>query len=412
MTIGSLVKGEAPDEPGLTRGQSVARLGLVVALIVFVGLSASWGIVAFIVALLLSVVLHEGGHYMAARTGGMQVTEYFVGFGPRIWSTHKGETEYGLKALPLGAYVKVPGMSNLDEIPPEDEPRTYRAQSYGRRMRMVFAGPAMNLLVALVLFVAVFAFHPETVLGPSQWPVIQAPTASSPAGIAGLREGDQVLRLAGADVSDFDTFRKTVQAHPGQTVPLTIERAGQTINLNVTLGDANPTTRTTGIGYLGVAPRFDETTIHRNLLTAVPRSFEEFGNEVVGTVEGIGRVFSPSGLNRLYQTVTGQRADDPAQRPTSIVGIVQVGGRAADTGIAYFLFVLAAVNLALGLFNLLPLLPLDGGHLAIATYERVRSRKGRVYRVDMSKALPLFAVPLLLLFTVVIGAFWLDITGS
>ena len=121
-------------------------------------------------ALLVSIVLHELGHYLGARWGGMKVTEYFIGFGPRIWSTRRGETEYGLKAIPLGAYVKVPGMSNLEEIPPEDEARTYRAQSYGRRLRMVFAGPGMNLLVALVLFIGFFAFHEEQIVSDPRWP--------------------------------------------------------------------------------------------------------------------------------------------------------------------------------------------------------------------------------------------------
>ena len=414
MTIGTLVRDEPADQShaSLSRGQSVVRLGLVFALILAIGFMSSWGVVAFIIALLASVVLHEGGHYLAARWGGMQVTEFFVGFGPRIWSTKRGETEYGLKALPLGAYVKTPGMSNLDEVPPELEPRTYRAQSYGRWVRMVFAGPAMNLLVALVLFVGFFALHSETVYSDPRWPAIDAPDTSSPAGIAGLERGDKILSMAGVDVSNFDTFRATVREHPGQTVPVTVERGGRTMQLQVTLGDRNPGTGESGIGYLGVSPEVDTSTIHRNFPQAVGRSFEEFGQEVGGTVTGIGRIFSPSGLNHLYQTVVGHQADDPTQRATSIVGIVREGGRAADTGFAYFLFLLGAVNLALGLFNLLPLLPLDGGHIAIATYERIRSTRGRIYRVDMNKALPLFIIPLLLLFTVVIGSFWLDVTGN
>ncbi len=139
------------------------------------GFAASWGVVVFVVALIVSIVLHELGHYLGARWGGMKVTEYFIGFGPRIWSTRRGETEYGLKAIPLGAYVKVPGMSNLEEIPPEDEARTYRAQSYGRRVRMVFAGPAMNLLVALVLFIGFFAVHDERIISDPRWPTIDTP---------------------------------------------------------------------------------------------------------------------------------------------------------------------------------------------------------------------------------------------
>ena len=185
MTIGTLVRSDPTDQPGLTRGQSVARLGIVVALLLLLGFAASWGVVAFVIALIVSIVLHELGHYFGARWGGMKVTEYFIGFGPKIWSTRRGETEYGLKALPLGAYVKVPGMSNLEEIPPEEEARTYRAQSYGRRVRMVFAGPAMNLLIALVLFIGFFAFHDERIISDPRWPAIDAPGEGSPAAIAG-----------------------------------------------------------------------------------------------------------------------------------------------------------------------------------------------------------------------------------
>ena len=411
MTIGTLVRSDPTDQPGLSRGQSVARLGIVVALLLLLGFAASWGVVAFVIALIVSIVLHELGHYLGARWGGMKVTEYFIGFGPRIWSTRRGETEYGLKALPLGAYVKVPGMSNLEEIPPEEEARTYRAQSYGRRVRMVFAGPAMNLLIALVLFIGFFAFHDERIISDPRWPAIDAPGEGSPAAVAGLQAGDRILRMNGVDVSNFDTFRTTVRDLPGKTVPLDIERSGEPLELQVTLADRNPGTGERGIGFLGVSPAVDVTYVKRNMPEAVQRSFTEFGTQVGGTVVGIGRIFSPAGLTKLWQTVTGQRPDDPTQRASSIVGIVREGGRAADTGWIYFVGLLGAVNLALGLFNLLPLLPLDGGHIVIATYERLRSRKGRVYRVDMAKVMPIFVVPLIILFTVVMGSFWLDITG-
>jgi membrane-associated protease RseP (regulator of RpoE activity) len=412
VTIGTLVRSDTADEPGLSKAQSAMRLGFVAALLLFLGVASSWGVVAFVLALLVSIILHELGHYLGARWGGMKVTEYFIGFGPRIWSTRRGETEYGLKALPLGAYVKVPGMTNMEEIPPEDEARTYRAQSYGRRVRMVFAGPGMNLAIALVLFIGFFTFHDERVVSDPRWPTIDVPGEASPAARAGLVAGDRLLALDGVDVTDFDTFRSTVRLHPGETVPVTVERGGQTLDLQVTLGDRNPGTGETGIGYLGVSPAVDVSYIHRNLPQAVQRSFTAFGTQVGGTVVGIGRVFSPSGLNHMWQTVTGERVDNPTERASSIVGIVREGGRAADDGWIYFIGLVGAVNLALGLFNLLPLLPLDGGHIVIATYERLRSRGGRVYRVDMAKVMPLFVIPLIILFTVVMGAFWLDITGS
>jgi RIP metalloprotease RseP len=270
----------------------------------------------------------------------------------------------------------------------------------------------MNLLVALVLFIGFFAFHEEQIVSDPRWPTIDAPGDASPAAIAGLQAGDRVLSLDGVDVTDFDTFRLTVRGLPGETVPLVIERAGETRELQVTLADRNPGTGEAGIGFLGVSPAVDVAYVSRNLPEAVQRSFTEFGTQVGGTVVGIARIFSPSGLNQLWQTVSGQRPDNPTERASSLVGIVREGGRAAEAGWVYFIGLLGAVNLALGLFNLLPLLPLDGGHIVIATYERLRSRKGRVYRVDMAKVMPIFVVPLIILFTVVMGAFWLDITGS
>ena len=204
-------------------------------------------------------------------------------------------------------------MSNLEEIPPEDEARTYRAQSYGRRVRMVFAGPAMNLLIALVLFIGFFAFHEERIISDPRWPAIDAPGEGSPAAIAGLQAGDRILRHGRRRRHRLRHVPRrrcaTCRARPSRS---TIERSGEPMELQVTLGDRNPGTGERGIGFLGVSPggrrRLRRSaTCPRRCSARSPSSARQVG----GTVVGIGRIFSPAGLTKLWQTVSGERPGRP-----------------------------------------------------------------------------------------------------
>lgn len=408
MTVGTLVP--ADQEQPVSRAQSLARLALVIAVLAAVAVWR-WSVAVFVVLLLISIFLHELGHFLAARKGGMKATEFFLGFGPRIWSTRRGETEFGIKPILLGAYVKVPGMNNLEEVDPADEPRTYRAQSYARRALMVFAGPGMNLLVALLAFAVYFSVFTDHRGGEDAWPRIGEPGAGTAAEDAGLREGDLILAIDGNQLDSFTEFRDVVQAQPGASIELTIERDGIEQSVPVVLG-SRPGPIVDGVqgpaqGFLGIAP---ESAIDRTVPQGIHQGFIEFGTQVKDTVVGIAKIFSPSGLHDLFQKVTGQEEDDPLTRPTSIVGITDIGSSAVRSGPAATLFLLGALNLALGMFNLLPLLPLDGGHLLIATYERMRSRPGRTYRVDFAKVMPYFAVTMVLLLFVMLSAVYLDIT--
>jgi membrane-associated protease RseP (regulator of RpoE activity) len=410
MTVGTIVPADRPSPP-ISTSASLTRLGLVLAALGAVAVW-SWSVALFVVLLLVSIFLHELGHYLGARWGGMKPTEFFLGFGPRIWSFRRGETEYGVKPILLGAYVKVPGMHNLEEVDPADEARTYRAQSYGRRARMVFAGPCMNLLVALLAFCVYFATFTDRRIGEDAWPRIGEPAPGTAADVAGLRDGDRILALDGERLATFDAFKETVVELPGADVVLLIGRDGEEFELPVTLGSRPGLTDDNGVpgpieGFLGVAP---ETAVDRNALEGIQQGVTEFGVQVKDTVVGIGRIFSPSGLADLFQKVTGQEEDDPTTRPTSIVGITDIGSQAVSSGLASTLFLLGALNLALGLFNLLPLLPLDGGHLVIATYERLRSRRDRPYRVDFARVMPYFGVTMVLLLFVMLSAVYLDVT--
>ncbi len=411
MTIGAMVPNHEGVEPEVVdQRRSLIRLGTVVVAVVALAL-ISWSYALFGLFLLVTLFIHELGHYIGARRGGMKVTEFFIGFGPRIWSFRRGETEYGLKGIPLGAYVKTPGMTNLEELSEADEPRSYRAQSYAHRFGMVLAGPATNLLAGLVLFCVFFSVFAEPVIEEASWPEIGGPAADNPAGRAGLRDGDLILAVDGVDVSSFDTFRATVKPRPGERVTVTYERDGERRDVAVTLGSRQVLTatgETTGVveGFLGVYP---QRTVERSVPEGVQRGFTEFGVQVKGTVVAIGDIFSPSGLSRIFRMVAGREVDDPTKRPTSIVGITKYGSQAVRSSAAETLYLLASLNMALGLFNLLPVLPLDGGHLLIATYERLRSRRGRRYHVDFAKVMPVFAVLIVTLMLVFLSALYLDV---
>ncbi len=411
MTIGAMVpshEGEVAEV--VDQRTSLIRLAVVVAAALVLAW-VSWSYALFGLFLILTLFIHELGHYIGARRGGMKVTEFFIGFGPRIWSFRRGETEYGLKGIPLGAYVKTPGMTNLEELSDEDHARSYRAQSYRHRFGMVLAGPATNLLAGLVLFCMFFSFFSEPVVEEAAWPSIGGVVSDSPAGRAGLQDGDMIVAIDGVNVAgSFESFKSVVKPRPGESVSLIYERDGQRYDVSAVLGrrdalDASgqPTGKLEGM--LGIFPM---RTIDRTVPAGIQRGFTEFGVQVHGTVLAIGDIFSPSGLSRIFRMVAGHEVDDPAKRPTSIVGITQYGSSAVRSSAAETLFLLASLNMALGLFNLLPILPLDGGHLLIATYERLRSRQGRRYYVDFAKVMPVFAVLMVTLMLVFISAIYLD----
>lgn len=411
MTIGAMVpshEGEVAEV--VDQRTSLTRLAVVIAGVLVLAW-LSWSYALFGLFLILTLFIHELGHYIGARRGGMKVTEFFIGFGPRIWSFRRGETEYGFKGIPLGAYVKTPGMTNLEELSEEDDVRSYRAQSYRHRFGMVLAGPATNLLAGLLLFCVFFSFYNEPVVEESAWPGIGGVTSDSPAGRAGLQDGDRILAIDGVSVEgSFEAFKSIVKPRPGELVNLTFERDGQRQDVEATLGrrdvldDAGQPTGTLE-GMLGIVPM---RTIERTIPAGIQRGFTEFGVQVHGTALAIGDIFSPSGLSRIFRMVTGQEVDDPTKRPTSIVGITQYGSSAVRSSAAETLFLLASLNMALGLFNLLPILPLDGGHLLIATYERLRSRRGLRYHVDFAKVMPVFAVLMVTLMLVFVSAIYLD----
>lgn len=393
------------------RTTSPARTLLIAAGVLFLGFQAGFNVVLVIVALIFIIFMHELGHYLTAKSAGMKVTEFFIGFGPSIWSFQRGETTYGVKGIPAGAYVRIIGMSNLEEVDPADEERTYRAKPYWRRLSVAVAGSTMHFLMAFVLIFVVFAGFGRQNPDSSSWTVGVPPEKPSPAFDAGLQLGDRIVGVDGNAVSNFPELTTYLQAHPGEAVELEVERGGETLAIDATLADHNPDGKK--VGYLGIAATAPTERV--GPLRAVIDGTKEMALTAKASVLGLGHIFSPSGVSRYVDTVTGAQggaepSDVAAERPTSVVGIVQIGGQAAENGLVNVLYLLFAVNIFIGIFNLLPMLPFDGGHVAIATYEKIRSMiSGRAYQADVAKLLPLTYVVVLVLALLFVTSVYIDI---
>jgi membrane-associated protease RseP (regulator of RpoE activity) len=367
------------------------------------------GMLIFLPFITIIISLHELAHLTTARRFGMKIREYFVGFGPRLWSMRRGETEYGVKWLLLGGYVKIEGMNPFEEVAPEDLPRTYGAKPIWQRALTVFAGPGSHFPIAAVIFAAGLFFFgdpnvQQTVVISGVEPTLNG--SASPAREAGLRPGDTIVSVG--DIEQPSNIRlievMTAQAedNPGEPIDLGVERAGQAVSVRVTPELAEVEGQT--IGRVGV-------TID---LRSEPQSF---GASMVGGVKlvwvsvedsfsSIGRVFGPEGVGRVFTLLF---TDAPRQNTDAIsaVGISQqVGAVSASGGWDVIFYLFGFVTVFIGLINLLPLPPFDGGHLAMLGIEKLRGGKP----VDMRKVIPVSAVVMAFFVTFVIATVFLDIT--
>jgi membrane-associated protease RseP (regulator of RpoE activity) len=395
---------EAPDLTGTNWKLAFPAIALFAGLFLLGGWSAM-----VIAGLLISMIfMHELGHYMAARKAGMKVTEFFLGFGPRIWSFRRGDTEFGVKAIWLGAYVKVPGMSNLEPIPASEEHTTYRSKSYRWRVLMASAGSLMHFAMALVMLFALFVGYGV----PSQkaWSIEQIQPGSA-AAKAGMQVGDRIVGVNGLRYDDYRDVRQQIMASPNSPVSLVIVREGVELTLNATPTSATDEVTGDTVGRLGFVqrPGFESVGVGE----AAGKTVVSFGRVFKENILGIGKIFSPSGLGKIGQALANQGKDSDGkvieERPSSIVGIGSIGSDAVRNGFASTLEFMVIINIGIGIFNLIPLLPLDGGHIVIATYERIRSRKGRRHYADLNKAVPLFYATLFALGLLFLSSLYLDI---
>ena len=404
MAGGSVVEKSDDELVGGVRGL-VGVIG-VVALIGVLGLFNIWWLV-FVVGVLIAIFLHELGHYMTARWTGMKATQFFIGFGPRLWSFRKGETEYGVRALPLGAFVRIIGMNNMDEVPPEDEPRTYRSKSYPRRMLVISAGSLMHMLIAIVLLFTVYAIDGE--ITATDGVEVRQVLVASPAAAAGLRADDVVVAIDGEQLQEPDDLGTIVQAsRHGETLAFVVVRDGARITLPVVIAaNTDQSSPLYGKPYVGVSSSQAFETIDHSVPAAAANAVLDIFPTSWEMTKGVVKVLNPVNI----ATHLAGTNEDLETRPTTLVGVTSVSDDVGDSeGFVGILYLLAVLNVFVGVFNMFPLLPLDGGHAAIATYERLRERNGQRYHADVSKMMPFAMAVITMLMFLFMAGLYLDIT--
>jgi membrane-associated protease RseP (regulator of RpoE activity) len=383
-----------------TRRSLLLLLVGTVAVVTLLTLWVGWALPLVIFAIIFIVMAHEFGHFITAKRAGMKVTDFFVGFGPVIWSTTIGETRYGVRAILAGGYVKVPGMTWTEEIPEAEERRTYRSASYPKKVLFASAGSLMHVLMALVLAWAALTFVgvPSTShVGVGSFEKWQGHTQNA-AQLAGLKVGDQILAVNGVAISSDNQLINIVSHASGQRLTLLVDQAGRERTLHATpvngqhivFAGTNKAASKTPHGYLGVVVA--NLAVKDHWYTAIPGSVTEVWSLLGTAVHAIVHVFSPGEFSSLFHQVASPTAANKASnqltRPESIVGVVRIAVQSTQNGPGDLLLILMAVNIFVGVLNMLPMLPLDGGYVAIATYERLRSRRGVRYHADINKMAP------------------------
>lgn len=390
------------------------------------------GSIIVIVGMLLMIVIHEAGHFIAAKFFDMKATEAFFGFGPRLWSTQRGETEYGVKAVPLGGYVRIVGMNPFEDVAPEEEHRTYRFKPFWQKTVVVLAGIFSHFIIGFILFyilaVTWNTYDPSTeietvsdvlvtttgaedripldlqeddrVISVDGIPLADIGTTNSkpanavvsvvverdgeeitlettdnvvatPALLLGIMPGDQLVSVDGVPIESWEQFVEMAQARPAVPAEITIERDGEMISDTIVLAQRDLDGEMTG--YVGIGPSLIETDIGpiKGISTAAGAVKDYTGL----SLEGLATMVRQT--PKLLGAAIGQDASSLDEaRPVSVIGIARVA-----TGLESALFLLAYVNIFVGTLNFIPLYPLDGGHFAVALYEKIRGREADVRRL-------------------------------
>lgn len=390
------------------------------ALIALIAWCASIGqlrTLAVVAALAFMILFHEAGHFVAARSTGMKATEFFLGFGPRLFSFTRGGTEFGVKAFPLGGYVKVIGMTNLETIAdPADEPKTYRAATFPRKVLLASAGTIAHFVLAFVLLVTLFSGLGRTtrLAEPIVGDVNALKSGAAPAARAGILAGDRIVAVGSKPVTRWDDVARDIRSSAGRALTITVERSGGRKTVSVTpVRDADGTPRI-GIGWNENAVSVSRQKV--GLIAGATSSASYMARLVPETWGGLFKFFTPTSLKSYGTTLEKAATNKPLTqresegRMSSAVGITRLIGDASKDNIRTAIELFAVINIFVGMFNMLPLLPLDGGHVVVAVYERLRSVGGRRYRVDFRKLLPVTYVVLTVMALVGFTSLYLDIT--
>lgn len=327
------------------------------------------GILAFVVALLFSVMVHEFGHYITARKFGMWVSEFFVGFGKRIWSVQRGETEFGVKAIPAGGYCKIEGMAPNDEMPEGEESRAFYKASSGKKLIVLGAGSFLHFVLGFILLFTLFAG-----IGTNQvLPVISEVVPNSAAQAAGIQSGDEVISINGKKVTEWYKDVEVIRQSQGRELTLVLNRNGDeiTVNTSARLTDIDGTQRY----VLGIV---NDVGLKRSgVLLSLKNSGIVTKDFLTESVKSLGKL--PEKIPALWgATVRGEERD--ANGLVGVVGVARVSGEAVGSDkltpmerLATFFLIVASLNIFVGVFNLLPILPLDGGHMAVAIADEIRA---------------------------------------
>jgi membrane-associated protease RseP (regulator of RpoE activity) len=377
------------------------------------------GVLIFVLALLISVMLHELGHFLTAKKFGMRVTQFFVGFGTTLWSVFRGETEYGVKALPLGGFVRITGMTSMEDVDAAHEPRSFRNQPGWQRIIVLAAGSFMHFMLALFLFfvlslgIGMYSANTNVVSSittcvpansaalNSNTPCAGKTLGKSPAQVAGVRPNDKIVSINGQPVRSWNDLHTVLKTEPvGQPLPMVVDRGGKDVTLTISLakvpGRSAP--------FLGVEPL--GTYQRQGLLNSATFAFSQFGDTLTSSASAVARL--PAAIPDLFNK---NRASTPAGQVSSVVGVGAVTGDVVQASLPWqakvslVLFLVASLNIFVGAFNLLPLLPLDGGHLAVVIFERIRAWLARLRGrpdpglVDIQRLVPVS----MLVFAVLVG---------
>ncbi|AJP04084.1 zinc metalloprotease [Streptomyces cyaneogriseus subsp. noncyanogenus] len=398
------------------------------------------GIVVFAVGLLVSIAWHELGHLSTAKMFGIRVPQYMVGFGPTLWSRKKGETEYGVKAIPFGGYIRMIGMfppgadgrlearstspwrgmiedarsAAFEELKPGDETRLFYTRAPWKRVVVMFAGPFMNLILAVALFFTVLmgfgiTQQTTTVASVSQCVIAQTENRddckktdpASPAAAAGLEPRDRIVSFDGVRTDTWDELSDLIRANPGEEVAIVVERDGREVTLHAEIA-TNKVAKKDAAGQIVEGEYVTAGFLGFSSATGVVK--QDFGESVTWMGDRIAEAADslaalPGKIPALWDAAFGDGPREP-DSPMGVVGAARVGGEIATLDIpptqqlTMFIMLVAGFNLSLFLFNMLPLLPLDGGHIAGALWESLRRHTARLLRrpdpgpFDVAKLMP------------------------
>ena len=345
------------------------------------------GIVLFALGICITVALHEAGHMLTARAFGMRVRRFFIGFGPKLWSFRKGHTEYGVAALPLGGFCDIAGMTSQDDYLTEEErPYAMYKKPWWQRVIVLSGGVAVNILLGfMILFViAQTAGLPNP--NADTRPVVSEVTCSAnqlangeveectgvgAGGRAGIEPGDRILALNSEELDSFQQLREEVLVRPGETIVLDVERAGEVREISVELDSVQRLNNGELVeaGSIGLAQEPLDIVEKHGFIGAIPATWNYSMYMLDATVQGIMQF--PAKIPGVVASIFGAERD--VEGPMSVVGASRVGGELVEANLwAAFFTMLASLNYFLALFNLIPLPPFDGGHIAVVLYERVR----------------------------------------